>query len=240
MPSVRTLLFITLSVLGLVFLVRWLQQIRGRQENTTGVRPSFLESAVGFVTNFFDTLGIGSFAPTTSIYKLKNMVSDEHIPGTMHIGHTPPVIIQAFIFIAIIQIDMTTLVSMITAAVLGDGVENRTRRGPQLGVTIQASRQSPPPEPAAVGRPRPPLVDAVESNLCSRCVVNEFNELRSEPEAVIARLEVDIDRIIGISFSDYVNVGDGWSRLPIHLAFKSRHFRRFRQRRGPNADVVSE
>ncbi len=141
MPSVRTLLFITLGILGLVFLVRWIQQIRGRQEDATDVRPSLLESAVGFVTNFFDTLGIGSFAPTTSIYKLKNMVADENIPGTMHIGHTPPVIIQAFIFIAIIQIDMTTLVSMITAAVLGAwlgaGVVARLpRRKIQIGMGV--------------------------------------------------------------------------------------------------------
>ncbi len=141
MPSVRTLLFITLGILGLVFLVRWIQQIRGRQEDATEVRPSFLESAVGFVTNFFDTLGIGSFAPTTSIYKLKKLVPDERIPGTMHIGHTPPVIIQAFIFIAIIQIDMTTLVSMITAAVLGAwlgaGVVARLpRRKIQIGMGV--------------------------------------------------------------------------------------------------------
>ena len=141
MPSVRTLLFVTLSVLGLVFLIRWIQQVRGSRQGTAEVRPSIFESAVGFVTNFFDTLGIGSFAPTTSIYKLKNMVSDEHIPGTMHIGHTPPVIIQAFIFIAIIQIDMTTLVSMITAAVLGAwlgaGVVARLpRRKIQIGMGV--------------------------------------------------------------------------------------------------------
>ncbi len=75
MPSARTLLFIALVAIGLVFLVRWIQQVRGARQSETAagapaIRPSFLESAVGFVTNFFDTLGIGSFAPTTSIYKL--------------------------------------------------------------------------------------------------------------------------------------------------------------------------
>lgn len=74
---------------------------------------------VGFGTNFFDTLGIGSFAPTTSLFKLKNVVSDEEIPGTMMIGHTPPVVIQAFIFIAIISVQPTTLFVLIAAAVLG-------------------------------------------------------------------------------------------------------------------------
>ena len=146
MPSARTLLFIALVAIGVVFLVRWIQQVRGARQRETeagapAIRPSFLESAVGFVTNFFDTLGIGSFAPTTSIYKLKRIVSDENIPGTMHVGHTPPVIIQAFIFIAIIRIDMTTLVTMITAAVLGAwlgaGVVARLpRRRIQVGMGI--------------------------------------------------------------------------------------------------------
>jgi uncharacterized membrane protein YfcA len=136
------LLFITLGVFGLVFLVRWIRQVRATgQGSAAAVRPSLWESAVGFVTNFFDTLGIGSFAPTTSIYKLKKMVPDERIPGTMHVGHTPPVIIQAFIFIAIIQIDLATLVSMISAAVLGAwlgaGVVARLpRRQIQIGMGI--------------------------------------------------------------------------------------------------------
>jgi hypothetical protein len=136
------LLFTLLGVFGLVFLARWIRQVRATgQGSAAAVRPSLWESAVGFVTNFFDTLGIGSFAPTTSIYKLKKMVPDERIPGTMHVGHTPPVIIQAFIFIAIIQIDLVTLVSMISAAVLGAwlgaGVVARLpRRQIQIGMGI--------------------------------------------------------------------------------------------------------
>ncbi len=81
--------------------------------------PGLFEFAVGFGTNFFDTLGIGSFAPTTSLFKLKKVVPDEEIPGTMMIGHTPPVVIQAFIFIAIISVEPTTLFVLIGAAVLG-------------------------------------------------------------------------------------------------------------------------
>lgn len=115
MPSARTLLFILLGAIGLVYLRRWVSSIR----SIRALRPSLLETAIGFVTNFFDTLGIGSFAPTTSLFKLRKLVPDERIPGTLHVGHTPPVIVQAFIFIAIVQIDMTTLVTLISTAVLG-------------------------------------------------------------------------------------------------------------------------
>lgn len=79
--------------------------------------------AVGAGTNFFDTLGIGSFATTTALYKivpeLRRTVSDRLIPGTLNVGHTLPAIAQAFIFIAIIAVDIRTLVSIIAAAVLG-------------------------------------------------------------------------------------------------------------------------
>ncbi len=78
-----------------------------------------IELFIGYVTNFFDTLGIGSFAPTTSYFKLRRVVPDEKIPGTLNVGHTLPTVIQAFIFIVLIQVDFLTLASMIAAAVLG-------------------------------------------------------------------------------------------------------------------------
>ena len=52
----------------------------------------------GYVTNFFDTLGIGSFATTTAIFRWRKMVKDEQIPGTLNVGHTLPTVVQAYIF----------------------------------------------------------------------------------------------------------------------------------------------
>jgi len=98
-----------------------------------------LEALIGFVTNFFDTLGIGSFATTTSIYKLFHMVPDEHIPGTLNIGHALPTVVQAFIFIAAVQVAMPTLIAMILASVLGAWlgagvVAGLPRRAIQIGM----------------------------------------------------------------------------------------------------------
>ena len=137
----RTLIFVTLAAFGVFFASRWAVAIRGPSESdNTGFQwPSGLQSVIGFVTNFFDTLGIGSFAPTTSWFKLQNVVPDERIPGTMHVGHTLPVIVQAFIFIAIIEVDMVTLASMIGGSVvgawLGAGVvASWPRRNIQIGM----------------------------------------------------------------------------------------------------------
>ena len=82
-------------------------------------KDSALELGTGAVTNFFDTLGIGSFAPTTAIYKFFKMVPDRLIPGTLNVGHTLPTVAQAFIYTVAIPIDPKTLILMILAAVSG-------------------------------------------------------------------------------------------------------------------------
>jgi uncharacterized membrane protein YfcA len=88
-------------------------------EATTGGVPSATQLGLGFVTNFFDTLGIGSYAPTTAIFKFFRMVPDRLIPGTLTVGHTLPTITQAFIYTVIIEVDVTTLIFLIAAAVAG-------------------------------------------------------------------------------------------------------------------------
>ncbi len=81
--------------------------------------PSPMQTGIGFVTNFFDTLGIGSYATTTSIYKLLRKVPDRLIPGTLLVGHMWPTVAQAVIYIHIVEVEMLSLVSLIAAAVLG-------------------------------------------------------------------------------------------------------------------------
>lgn len=74
---------------------------------------------IGFVTDFFDTLGIGSFAPTVALSKAFKQVHDRVMPGTLNVSHTIPVVIEALIFITVIEVEPVTLISMVTAATLG-------------------------------------------------------------------------------------------------------------------------
>ena len=103
--------------------------------------PTPLGLAIGFVTNFFDTLGIGSFAPTTAIFKFTGLVRDERIPGTLNVGHTAPTLVEAFLFIyvAAVNVEIWTLVLMIAAAVAGSWfgagvVSGWPRRNIQIGM----------------------------------------------------------------------------------------------------------
>ncbi len=136
--NIGTLILLSaLGALTLWYLSRWYLLERPRRPGQA--LPGFADTLIGFVTNFFDTLGIGSFAPTTAIYKLRRMPPDEQIPGTLNVGHALPTVTQALIFITAVTVDLTTLVSLIAAAVLGAwlgvGVVARLpRRAIQVGM----------------------------------------------------------------------------------------------------------
>jgi uncharacterized membrane protein YfcA len=116
-----------LGVLTAVFAAGWsaaviaVRRSRGTDASpaTDAGLPSGTQVGIGAVTNFFDTLGIGSFATTTAIFRALRILPDRFIPGTLNVGHTLPTVVQAFIYTTLVQVDMLTLFALITAAVLG-------------------------------------------------------------------------------------------------------------------------
>ncbi len=132
---VRSVTFAALAVFTISYVAVWVRSLWP----VRGLRPTTASLLTGFVTNFFDTLGIGSFASTTSIFKLARMVPDQLIPGTLNAGHTIPTIFQAFIYIAAIEVEPLTLVLMIVGAVAGawfgaGWVARMPKRKVQIGV----------------------------------------------------------------------------------------------------------
>jgi len=124
-----------LAAAGLLLVVRWTIATR-RGERAA---PTPLELLIGFVTDFFDTLGIGAFATTTTVFRLFRLVPDELIPGTLIVGHALPVLIQALLFISVVRVDpwqMTMLiVACVTGGWLGAGVvASLSRRAVRLGM----------------------------------------------------------------------------------------------------------
>jgi uncharacterized membrane protein YfcA len=107
----KTYLFVGLALMLAVWVVT---VVRGGL-----VAPTPFQTGVGFVTAFLDTLGIGSFATSTAIFKLRNMVPVRLMPGTLNVGHALSTIAQSFIYTRIVPVDSRTLVLMIVAACLG-------------------------------------------------------------------------------------------------------------------------
>jgi uncharacterized membrane protein YfcA len=130
-------LLVALGIFTASFVVIWAASILRSKKNID--QPSLVDGFVGLITNFFDTLGIGSYATTTSLFKILKLCPDERIPGTLNVGHTLPSVLQAFIYITVVQVDLTTLALMIGGSVvgawLGAGVVARLpRRKIQIGM----------------------------------------------------------------------------------------------------------
>jgi uncharacterized membrane protein YfcA len=135
---------ILIAALGVVtagFAAGWVRATKPPAAKRTSSAQTMLQIGVGAVTNFFDTLGIGSFATTTTLFRLTRMVDDRVIPGTLNVGHALPTVAQTFIYTTIIPVDPLTLFSMIGASIvgawLGAGIVARwPKRNVQIGMGI--------------------------------------------------------------------------------------------------------
>ena len=85
-------LLATLGVVTAVFVAGWARAVK-KAGQAVGF-PTPWELGVGYFTNFLDTLGIGSFATTTALFRFKKMVDDRIIPGTLNVGHFLPTVAQ--------------------------------------------------------------------------------------------------------------------------------------------------
>src|SRR6187431_1948815 len=123
-----TALWIALGVLG-IWIAALLIRDYIKYKNNLEANSWFKTGAIGFIGNFFDTLGIGSFATETAMFKFFKQSEDRLIPGTLNVANAIPTVAQAIIFIQIIDVEPLTLVLMIASsgmgAWLGAGVVSR-------------------------------------------------------------------------------------------------------------------
>ncbi|MSR75141.1 MAG: sulfite exporter TauE/SafE family protein [Planctomycetes bacterium] len=137
-----------LALLALWFVVIWVIGLRRAAKRTGAVEQGSetgycnpIQMVIGVVTDFFDTLGIGSYATTTALFKLLRQVPDRLIPGTLTVGHFLPTVLQAYIFTQAVKVDPTTLILMILGAVGGAYLGARyvagfPRRAIQVGMGV--------------------------------------------------------------------------------------------------------
>src|SRR4030095_13818665 len=116
----RMLLLLLVAGLGIGAAGLFLGIIR-EAVKTNQLVPKGEALALGAVTNFFDTLGIGSFAPTLAWFRFRKMVPVRLMPLTMFIGYTIPAILQGVIFLILlgVKVDLLLLTRCVIAIVIG-------------------------------------------------------------------------------------------------------------------------
>jgi uncharacterized membrane protein YfcA len=114
--TTQWLLYGTVGLAHLFALVTW---VRFTRRNKPTARPTLGDVLIGIGVNFLDTLGIGSYAQITSLFKLRGRPADDLIPGTMNVGSAIPSFFGAFLFIISIKVDPVLLFAMILSSGLG-------------------------------------------------------------------------------------------------------------------------
>lgn len=123
-----TFIWASLAVLTIWYSFVLIQDFRKHKDQLEPV--GWLKTGlIGFVVNFFDVLGIGAFAPQTALLKFTRQTEDRHLPGTLNVANTIPVLVQAIIFITVVEVEPVTLLLMLfsaaAGAILGAGIMSR-------------------------------------------------------------------------------------------------------------------
>lgn len=105
-----------LFIINAFFVARWW---RLRKSAMHQDRPTWGDFLIGVVTDFLDGLGIGSFAPTTALYKFRGRPADELIPGTLNIGHNMAAFVETVVFVTVVAVEPVLLVLMVASSALG-------------------------------------------------------------------------------------------------------------------------
>ena len=116
--SASTILLIIMWAFAVVFLVVLAKDVIAHKNELDKSKMGY-NVLVSAVANFFDTLGIGSYAIATSAWKFNKAVSDDLIPGTLNVAFGIPICVEATITMTRIDVDPLTLVLMIAAAIIG-------------------------------------------------------------------------------------------------------------------------
>jgi uncharacterized membrane protein YfcA len=116
MSATKAGLLIVLLVANIAFVIGWIFAARRCQIRE---RPTLADIAIGFVTDFLDTLGIGSYAPTTALFKFRGKPADELIPGTLNVGHNLPTMLETVLFVTTVTVQPILLGCMVASATAG-------------------------------------------------------------------------------------------------------------------------
>ncbi len=129
MFSARFILYASLILLNVIFVVTWVTVTKRRKPKD---KPGTSDVAIGVGTNFLDALGIGNYAQITALFKLRGRPADLLIPGTLNVGNVIPSFVGSVMFTAAISVEPVLLTCMVLSAGagawVGAGIVSRMRQ----------------------------------------------------------------------------------------------------------------
>jgi uncharacterized membrane protein YfcA len=129
MSAAKAGLLLALVLVNIAFVIGWVWAARRHRLHG---RPDLPDITIGCITTFLDTLGIGSFAPTTALFKFRGKPADELIPGTLNVGLNAAAFLETLLFVTAVTVQPALLVCMVATATagawLGAGVVSRMPR----------------------------------------------------------------------------------------------------------------
>jgi uncharacterized membrane protein YfcA len=129
MNPTKAAVLTALVLVNIAFVLGWIWAVRRYRLRE---RPTLGDLAIGVLTDFLDTLGIGSFAPTTALFKFRGRPADELIPGTLNVGHNSSAFLETTLFVTSVAVQPILLGCMVGSAAagawLGAGVVSRLPR----------------------------------------------------------------------------------------------------------------
>lgn len=117
--NATTILLVALGLFTLWFGFTFVKDFFAHKDQLEKDRSWVKTGLIGMLTNFLDTLGIGSFAPTTALLRATKQIDDRLLPGVLNVGCCIPVITEAFLFIQSVEVEPVTLIGMLAAATIG-------------------------------------------------------------------------------------------------------------------------
>src|ERR1700674_563222 len=129
MNATKVGLLTVLVLVNIAFVIGWIWAVRRHRLRE---RPGLADIAIGIVTDFLDTLGIGSSPPPPALLKFRGAPADELIPGTLNVGHTASAFLETVLFVTTVSVEPVLLGCMVASATagawLGAGVVSRLPR----------------------------------------------------------------------------------------------------------------
>lgn len=104
-----------------IFFIYYLRDLMDNKSDLLygGIKNTIGLSIVANVTLFFDTLGIGAYAPSTVAFRSFKLVPDNLIPGTLNAACAVSMCVEAVVFITRVEVEPLTLVILIAASTIG-------------------------------------------------------------------------------------------------------------------------